>query len=129
MKMKVMHITLYLVWAALLIISLLHPHSIATPIVVGIAVVYCVLFWWAAVLVLCTWLIDGRGDDVLVTLMKLRVRSSRNVRFWVLTSHTILCLAHSGWFITMAAYCLTLLIGLFFLEWIHKARVLNAHAI
>ncbi|MHG42464.1 peptidase, partial [Salmonella enterica] len=111
MKKKVMSVFFQLAWAALLVISLLYPRSVA-PVLVGASVwVSCFLAWLLAALCAVGWFAGDRArDEVRAALLKFRAHPVKPVRTWVIRLLIVLCLAFSGWVITLVFYLLTLVL-------------------
>ena len=111
MKKKVMSVFFQLAWVALLVISLLYPRS-GAPGLVGASVwVSCFLAWLLAALCTVGWFAGDRArDEVRVALLKFRAYPVKPVRTWVIRLLIVLCLAFSGWMITLVFYLLTLVL-------------------
>ncbi|HCQ4972830.1 TPA: peptidase [Salmonella enterica] len=94
-----------------MVISLLYPRSVA-PVLVGASVwVSCFLAWLLAALCAVGWFAGDRArDEVRAALLKFRAHPVKPVRTWVIRLLIVLCLAFSGWVITLVFYLLTLVL-------------------
>ncbi|MBJ6559943.1 DNZ54_00345 family protein [Enterobacter hormaechei] len=111
MKKKVISVFFQLAWAALLVISLFYPRS-GAPVLVGASVwVSCILAWLLAALCAVGWFAGDRArDEVRVASLKFREHPVKPMRTWAIRLLIVLCLAFSGWVITLVFYLLTLVL-------------------
>lgn len=108
MKKKIMSMFFKLVWVVLLVAGLLYPRS-GVPVLVGAAVwVSCFLAWLLAALCIVGWFTGERvRDEVRAALLKFKSHPAKPVRTWAMRLLIVLCLAFSGWMITLVFYLLT----------------------
>ena len=108
MKKKVISVFFQLAWAALLVISLFYPRS-GAPVLVGASVwVSCILAWLLAALCAVGWFAGDRArDEVRAASLKFREHPVKPMRTWAIRLLIVLCLAFSGWVITLVCYLLT----------------------
>ncbi|WP_213715012.1 DNZ54_00345 family protein [Cedecea lapagei] len=111
MKKKFMRVFFPMVWAAILVISLLYPRS-GAPVLVGASVqVMCILAWLMAAFAVIGWAAgEGPRNQVRAALMKFRMQPVKPVRTWTVRLLIVACLAISGWAITLVFYLLTLVL-------------------
>ncbi|EIV5058319.1 peptidase [Salmonella enterica] len=88
-----------------------YPRS-GAPVLVGASVwVSCFLAWLLAALCAVGWFAGDRArDEVRAALLKFRAHHVKPVRTWVIRLLIVLCLAFSGWVITLVFYLLTLVL-------------------
>ncbi|MBU4680490.1 peptidase [Cedecea davisae] len=111
MKKKFMSMFFQIVWAALLVLSLLYPRS-GAPVLVGASVqVACILAWLMAAFAAIGWAAgEVPRNQVRASLMKFRMQPVKPVRTWAVRLLIVACLAISGWAITLVFYLLTLVL-------------------
>ncbi|EPE0990391.1 DNZ54_00345 family protein [Cronobacter sakazakii] len=111
MKKKIMNVFFQIAWVALLMAALFYPRSSA-PVLVAAAVWVMSLLTWA--LTLCGVLgaiAGGAAKQSLNELLrKFFTAPDKPLLSWLMKILIIVCLAWSGWVITLVFYLLTLLV-------------------
>lgn len=111
MKKKIMNVFFQIAWVALLMAALFYPLSSA-PVLVAAAVWVMSLLTW--VLALCGVLgaIAGGAakQSLKESLSKFFTAPDKPLLSWLMKILIVVCLAWSGWVITLVFYLLTLLV-------------------
>ncbi|MBU5667824.1 DNZ54_00345 family protein [Enterobacteriaceae bacterium S32_ASV_15] len=111
MKKKIMNVFFQIAWVALLMAALFYPRSSA-PVLVAAAVWVMSLLTW--VLALCGVLgaiAGGAAKQSLnESLSKFFTAPDKPLLSWLMKILIVVCLAWSGWIITLVFYLLTLLV-------------------
>ncbi len=111
MKKKIMNVFFQISWVVLLMAALFYPRSSA-PVLVAAAVWVMSLLTWA--LTLCGMLgaiAGGTAKQSLnESLRKFFTAPDKPLLSWLMKILIVVCLAWSGWVITLVFYLLTLLV-------------------
>jgi len=111
MKKKIMNVFFQIAWVVLLMAALFYPRSSA-PVLVAAAVWVMSLLTWA--LTLCGVLgtiAGGKAKQSLnESLRKFFTAPDKPLLSWLMKILIVVCLAWSGWVITLVFYLLTLLV-------------------
>lgn len=111
MKKKVMNVFFQIAWVALLMVALFYPRS-SVPVVVAAAVWVMSLLTWALTLCGVFGAIAGGAAKQSITepLRKFFAAPDKPLLSWLMKILIVVCLAWSGWVITLVFYLLTLLV-------------------
>ena len=111
MKKKIMNVFFQIAWVALLMAALFYPRSSA-PVLVAAAVWVMSLLTWALTLCGVLGAIAGgtAKQSLNESLRKFFTAPDNPLLSWLLKILIVVCLAWSGWVITLVFYLLTLLV-------------------
>lgn len=111
MKKKIMNVFFQIAWVALLMVALLYPRSSA-PVLVAAAVWVMSLLTWALTLCGVLGAIAGgtAKQSLNESLRKFFTAPDKPLLSWLMKILIVVCLAWSGWVITLVFYLLTLLV-------------------
>ncbi|EOC0576590.1 DNZ54_00345 family protein [Cronobacter sakazakii] len=111
MKMKIMNVFFQIAWVALLMAALLYLRSSA-PVLVAAAVWVMSLLTWALTLCGVLGAIAGgtAKQSLNESLRKFFTAPDKPLLSWLMKILIVVCLAWSGWVITLVFYLLTLLV-------------------
>ncbi|CZX54646.1 DNZ54_00345 family protein [Enterobacter hormaechei subsp. steigerwaltii] len=111
MKKKIMNVFFQIAWVALLMAALFYPRSSA-PVLVAAAVWVMSLLTWALTLCGVLGAIAGgtAKQSLNESLRKFFTAPDKPLLSWLMKILIVVCLAWSGWVITLVFYLLTLLV-------------------
>ncbi|EOI5714399.1 DNZ54_00345 family protein [Cronobacter turicensis] len=111
MKKKIMNVFFQIAWVALLMAALFYPRSSA-PVLVAAAVWVMSLLTWALILCGVLGAIAGGAakQSLNESLRKFFTAPDKPLLSWLMKILIVVCLAWSGWVITLVIYLLTLLV-------------------
>lgn len=111
MKKKIMNVFFQISWVVLLMAALLYPRSSA-PALVAAAVWVMSLLTWALTLCGVLGAIAGgtAKQSLNESLRKFFTAPDKPLLSWLMKILIVVCLAWSGWVITLVFYLLTLLV-------------------
>ncbi|MDI7660233.1 DNZ54_00345 family protein [Cronobacter universalis] len=111
MKKKIMNVFFQIAWVALLMAALFYPRSSA-PVLVAAAVWVMSLLTWALTLCGVLGAIAGGAakQSLNESLRKFFTAPDKPLLSWLMKILIVVCLAWSGWVITLVIYLLTLLV-------------------
>lgn len=111
MKKKIMNVFFQISWVVLLMAALLYPRSSA-PVLVAAAVWVMSLLTWALTLCGVLGAIAGgtAKQSLNESLRKFFTAPDKPLLSWLMKILIVVCLAWSGWVITLVFYLLTLLV-------------------
>ncbi|HEN4892069.1 TPA: hypothetical protein U6I30_004048 [Klebsiella pneumoniae] len=125
MKNKIISGLLSVLYAALMIFSLLVPNGMASALVTALTWVACLLVWVAVLLCLAGWYAGGtHREEAKQALTRFFSMPGNNVIRWARCSLLVIFLAFTGHVVTLAFYLLTL-VALKVL----RAQVVNAEPV
>ncbi|EMO4266671.1 MULTISPECIES: DNZ54_00345 family protein [Enterobacter cloacae complex] len=111
MKKKIMNVFFQITWVVLLMAALFYPRSSA-PVLVAAAVWVMSLLTWALTLCGVLGAIAGgtAKQSLNESLRKFFTAPDKPLLSWLMKILIVVCLAWSGWVITLVFYLLTLLV-------------------
>lgn len=111
MKKKIMNVFFQIAWVVLLMASLFYPRSSA-PVLVAAAVWVMSLLTWSLTLCGVLGAIAGgtAKQSLNESLRKFFTAPDKPLLSWLMKILIVVCLAWSGWVITLVFYLLTLLV-------------------
>ncbi|ELY6402209.1 DNZ54_00345 family protein [Cronobacter sakazakii] len=111
MKKKIMNVFFQIAWVVLLMAALFYPRSSA-PVLVAAAVWVMSLLTWALTLCGVLGAIAGgtAKQSLNESLRKFFTAPDKPLLSWLMKILIVVCLAWSGWVITLVFYLLTLLV-------------------
>ncbi|KLP86358.1 DNZ54_00345 family protein [Enterobacter hormaechei] len=111
MKKKIMNVFFQIAWVALLMAALFYPRSSA-PVLVAAAVWVMSLLTWALTFCGVLGAIAGGAakQSLNESLRKFFTAPDKPLLSWLMKILIVVCLAWSGWVITLVFYLLTLLV-------------------
>ena len=111
MKKKIMNVFFQIAWVVLLMAALFYPRSSA-PVLVAAAIWVMSLLTWALTLCGVLGAIAGgtAKQSINESLRKFFTAPDKPLLSWLMKILIVVCLAWSGWVITLVFYLLTLLV-------------------
>lgn len=111
MKKKIMNVLFQIAWVALLMAALFYPRSNAPALVAAAVWVMSLLIWALALCGVLGAIAGGAAKQSLKeSLSKFFTVPDKPLLSWLMKILIVVCLAWSGWVITLVFYLLTLLV-------------------